>query len=67
VIKVNCHKCRAELDAPGVLVLSSPDSMDRVTKHHVCWSCAKPLYKWLHTLPRTALSESVVDGLTEDT
>jgi hypothetical protein len=49
MIAPTCQKCGAELDEPGALVFSPPQTLGAgsVVKYHVCADCWQKLLSWL--------------------
>jgi hypothetical protein len=44
-IKPKCDKCKKELKDFGGILLSPPDSKDKVRKFHLCKDCYKEIAK----------------------
>jgi len=39
MIKVYCRKCGKQLKEPGALIISPPETKDKVYKLHICLGC----------------------------
>lgn len=47
MLRIDCFRCKNELDEPGALIFNPPNKYDEVIKFHICRWCWSTVRKSL--------------------